>query len=103
MQGAFASPNTFAIGAAMPLLTTILTPHLALIPVVVAAPILFLALLDGFGVCSGCAPCLKAAARVTFWGALAMAIPAGLGAVLVGCGLSKTKEPMISLIFNTAR
>jgi VIT1/CCC1 family predicted Fe2+/Mn2+ transporter len=81
VQAAFASAGTFAIGAAMPLLTAILTPQSALIPVVVATSILFLALLGGFGAYAGGAPWFKAAVRVTFWGALAMAITAGVGAV----------------------
>ena len=81
VQAAFASAGTFAIGAAMPLLTAVLTPHGALIPVVVATSILFLSLLGGFGAYAGGAPWVKAAVRVTFWGALAMAITAGVGAV----------------------
>lgn len=81
VQAAFASAGTFAIGAAMPLLIAVLTPPRALIPVVVAGSILFLALLGGFGAYAGGAPCLKAAMRVTFWGALAMAITAGVGAL----------------------
>jgi VIT1/CCC1 family predicted Fe2+/Mn2+ transporter len=81
VQAAFASAGTFAIGAAMPLLTAVLTPQSALIPVVVATSILFLALLGGFGAYAGGAPWLKATVRVTFWGALAMAITAGVGAV----------------------
>jgi VIT1/CCC1 family predicted Fe2+/Mn2+ transporter len=81
VQAAFASAATFAIGAAMPLLTAMLTPQRALIPVVVATSILFLALLGGFGAYAGGAPWIKAAVRVTFWGALAMAITAGVGAV----------------------
>jgi VIT1/CCC1 family predicted Fe2+/Mn2+ transporter len=65
----------------MPLLTVFLTPSLALIPVVVATSILFLALLGGLGARAGCAPVIKAALRVMFWGALAMALTAGVGAV----------------------
>ncbi len=81
VQAAFASAATFAIGAAMPLLTAVLTPQRALIPVVVATSILFLALLGGFGAYAGGAPWVKAAVRVMFWGALAMAITAGVGAI----------------------
>jgi len=81
VQAAFASAGTFAIGAAMPLLAAIFTPQRALIPVVVATSILFLALLGGFGAYAGGAPWMKAAMRVTFWGALAMAITAGVGLV----------------------
>lgn len=81
VEAAFASAGTFAVGAAMPLLTVFVTPTAALIPVVIATSILFLALLGGFGAHTGGAPVLKAALRVTFWGALAMALTAGVGAM----------------------
>lgn len=81
VQAALASAGTFAIGAAMPLLTAVMTPQRALIPVVVATSVLFLALLGGFGAYAGGAPWLKAAVRVTFWGVLAMALTAGVGAL----------------------
>jgi VIT1/CCC1 family predicted Fe2+/Mn2+ transporter len=81
VQAAFASAGTFAIGAALPLLTAVLTPQRAIIPVVVATSIVFLSLLGGFGAYAGGAPWRKAALRVTFWGALAMAITAGVGAL----------------------
>jgi VIT1/CCC1 family predicted Fe2+/Mn2+ transporter len=53
VQAAFASAGTFAIGAAMPLLTVLISPRSALIPVVVATSILFLSLLGGFGAYAG--------------------------------------------------
>ncbi len=81
IQAAFASAGTFAIGAAMPLLTAIVAPPNILIPVVVVTSLCFLALLGGFGAYAGGAPWLKALVRVTFWGALAMAITAGVGAI----------------------
>ena len=81
VQAALASAATFAVGAAMPLLTVLVTPTTALIPVVVATSILFLALLGGFGAHAGGAPLMKATLRVTFWGALAMALTAGVGAL----------------------
>ena len=81
VQAAFASAGTFAVGAAMPLLTVLVTPRVALIPVVIATSILFLALLGGFGAYAGGAPVIKAALRVTFWGVLAMALTAGVGAL----------------------
>ena len=81
VQAAFASAATFAVGAAMPLLTVLLTPQVALIPVVIATSIVFLALLGGFGAYAGGAPVMKAALRVTFWGVLAMALTAGVGAL----------------------
>jgi VIT1/CCC1 family predicted Fe2+/Mn2+ transporter len=77
VQAAFASAGTFAVGAAMPLLTLLIIPRVALIPVVIATSILFLALLGGFGAYAGGAPVIKAALRVTFWGILAMALTAG--------------------------
>lgn len=81
VQAAFASAGTFAVGAAMPLVTVLLTPRAALIPVVIATSILFLALLGGFGAQAGGAPVMKASLRVTFWGALAMGLTAGVGAL----------------------
>ncbi len=53
VQAAFASAGTFAIGAAMPLITAMLTPTAVLIPVVIVTSILFLALLGGFGAHAG--------------------------------------------------
>lgn len=81
VQAAFASAGTFAVGAALPLATVFVVPAVALIPVVVATSIVFLALLGGFGAYAGGAPVLRAALRVTFWGALAMALTAGVGAL----------------------
>lgn len=81
IQAAFASAGTFAVGAAMPLLTVLATPQPALIPVVIGSSVLFLATLGGFGAYAGGAPVTKAAVRVTFWGALAMALTAGVGAL----------------------
>jgi VIT1/CCC1 family predicted Fe2+/Mn2+ transporter len=81
VQAAFASAGTFAIGAALPLVTVVATPSPALIPVVIAASILFLALLGGVAARAGGAPVVKAALRVTFWGALAMGLTAGVGAL----------------------
>ena len=83
VQAAFASAGTFAVGAAMPLLTALSLPQRRMIPVVVATSIVFLALLGGFGAHAGGAPVTKAALRVTFWGVLAMALTAGVG-VLFG-------------------
>ena len=81
VQAALASAGTFAVGAAMPLLTFLVTPRTALIPIVIGTSILFLAILGGFGAYAGGAPVTKAALRVTFWGALAMALTAGVGAL----------------------
>jgi vacuolar iron transporter family protein len=81
IQAAFASAATFAVGAALPIIVVLLTPRVALIPVVIGSAIVFLTLLGGFGAYAGGAPVVKAALRVTFWGALAMALTAGVGAV----------------------
>lgn len=81
VQAAFASAGTFAVGAAMPLVTVLVSPAGTLIPVVIITSIFFLALLGGFGAYAGGAPVWKAALRVTFWGVLAMALTAGVGAL----------------------
>jgi VIT1/CCC1 family predicted Fe2+/Mn2+ transporter len=79
VQAAFASAATFAVGAALPLLAAFLTP-VSLIAVVVSVLSLgFLALLGGISAYIGGAPVARAVARVTFWGALAMAATAGIG------------------------
>ena len=81
VQAAFASAGTFAVGAALPLVTAALVPQAVLIPFVIGTSIVFLALLGGFGAHAGGAPVVKAAFRVTFWGVLAMALTAGVGAM----------------------
>ncbi len=81
VQAAFASAASFAVGAAMPLLNVVVFPREWLIGSVVGASIVLLALLGGFGAHAGGAPVGRAALRVTFWGALAMAITAGVGAL----------------------
>jgi VIT1/CCC1 family predicted Fe2+/Mn2+ transporter len=81
VQAALASAASFAIGAAIPLIAVLIMPADKLIAGVVAVTILLLALLGGLGAYVGGAPVMKAAIRVTFWGALAMAITAGVGAL----------------------
>ena len=81
VQAAFASAGTFAVGAAVPLLTVLVLPATTLIPGVIGTSIILLAVLGGFGAHAGGAPVAKAALRVTFWGALAMALTAGVGAL----------------------
>ncbi len=81
VQAAFASAATFAVGAAMPIAIVLVTPRVALIPTVIVSAIVFLALLGGLSAYAGGAPVIKAAARVTLWGALAMALTAGVGAL----------------------
>ena len=81
VQAALASATSFTVGAAMPLLMVVVSPAAALVPVVSAASLGFLALLGVIGARAGGANVLRATARVTFWGALAMALTAGIGKV----------------------
>ena len=81
VQAALTSAATFAVGAAMPLLMVIVSPANILIPIVSAASLGFLALLGAVGARAGGANVLRATARVTFWGALAMALTAGIGKI----------------------
>ena len=84
IQAAFASALSFAVGAALPLLTVALSPGSSLIPVVSATSLLFLALLGGLAARAGGARVRVGAVRVTCWGALAMAATAGVGALFGG-------------------
>src|SRR6202166_869941 len=79
VQAALASAASFSVGAAMPLLMVIVSPAGALVPIVSAASLAFLALLGAIGARVGGANILRAMVRVTFWGALAMALTAGIG------------------------
>jgi VIT1/CCC1 family predicted Fe2+/Mn2+ transporter len=80
VQAALTSAATFATGAALPLLMVLVSPKSILVPVVSVASLLFLALLGAVGARTGGASIVRATARVTFWGALAMAITAAIGA-----------------------
>jgi VIT1/CCC1 family predicted Fe2+/Mn2+ transporter len=81
IQAALSSAVSFAVGAALPLVTAIASPEALLIPFVAGASLLFLAILGAWAASAGGASMLKGAARVTFWGALAMAVTAGAGAL----------------------
>lgn len=81
VQAAFASAGSFTLGAILPLLSVLVTPRSAVIPVVVTTSIVLLAALGALGAHVGGASVVKAAVRVTFWGALAMAVTAGVGAL----------------------
>lgn len=81
IQAALTSAATFATGAALPLLLALITPLGVLVPAVSVASLLFLALLGGIGARAGGAPILKPILRVTFWGAIAIALTAGVGAL----------------------
>jgi VIT1/CCC1 family predicted Fe2+/Mn2+ transporter len=82
VQAAMASAASFTVGAAMPLLMAVVAPVGLLVPAVAVASLGFLALLGALGARVGGAPRLHATIRVTFWGALAMAATAGIGALL---------------------
>jgi VIT1/CCC1 family predicted Fe2+/Mn2+ transporter len=79
IQAALASGGSFAVGAAMPLLVAALAPAAGLILLVAGTSLLFLALLGGLAAGAGGAGVTMGAMRVTFWGALAMALTAGVG------------------------
>lgn len=81
IQAAFASAGTFSVGASLPLLVVLLLPASSLMWTVSGSSLLFLALLGSLAAKTGGAPVLVAASRVTFWGALAMALTAGVGAL----------------------
>jgi VIT1/CCC1 family predicted Fe2+/Mn2+ transporter len=86
IQAALTSAATFAVGAAMPLAMVLVAPAASLVWVVSAASLLFLALLGAVGAKAGGANVTRATLRVTFWGAFAMALTAGIGA-LVGTAI----------------
>lgn len=79
LQAAFTSALTFAVGAALPLLVAIISPAGTVIWTVLVSTLVFLAILGALGAKAGAAPIMKATVRVTFWGATAMAITAGVG------------------------
>ena len=79
VQAALTSAASFSVGAAMPLLMVVVSPRGALVPIVFAASLGFLAVLGAIGAKAGGANILRATVRVTFWGALAMGVTAGIG------------------------
>jgi VIT1/CCC1 family predicted Fe2+/Mn2+ transporter len=79
LQAALTSAGSFAVGAAMPLIVTVIAPASALIPLVAGTSLVFLAMLGGVAARVGGAGVTTGALRVTFWGALAMALTAGVG------------------------
>jgi VIT1/CCC1 family predicted Fe2+/Mn2+ transporter len=81
VQAAIASAASFTAGAALPLLVTAVTPASALIGVVAATSLVFLAALGALAARIGGANAVTGASRVTFWGALAMLLTAGVGAL----------------------
>jgi VIT1/CCC1 family predicted Fe2+/Mn2+ transporter len=81
VQAAIASAATFAAGAALPLLVVLATPLRWIAWAVSGSSMIFLVLLGALSAYAGGAPMLCSIVRVTFWGALAMALTAGVGAL----------------------
>jgi VIT1/CCC1 family predicted Fe2+/Mn2+ transporter len=81
VQAALTSALTFAVGAALPLLIVFIAPAPWLVPAVAGASLLCLGGLGGLAARAGGAPPLVGTARVVFWGALAMGLTAGIGAL----------------------
>src|SRR6516165_6619055 len=81
VQAALASAATFSGGAAAPLALVLVSPPRLLLPVVAIGSLVFLALLGMLGARTGGADILKPTIRLTFWGALAMAVTSGIGAI----------------------
>ena len=81
IQAALTSAATFAVGAALPLAMVVLLPGRLLVTGVSIASLIFLALLGAIGARAGGADVVRATVRVTFWGALAMALTAGIGSI----------------------
>ena len=79
VQAAFSSAGTFVVGAALPLMVAWAIPGPQLILAVAASSLVFLALLGGLAARAGGAPIIVGTIRVTFWGALAMALTAAVG------------------------
>ncbi len=86
VQAALASAGTFAVGAALPLVLVLIVPSASLVWTVSLCSLVFLALLGGLAARAGGSPIWRATARVTFWGALAMALTAGAGALFGAVG-----------------
>ena len=81
IQAAFSSAGTFTVGAALPLIVAWVVPETRIIVVVALSSLVFLAFLGGLAARAGGAAVSVGAFRVTFWGALAMALTAGVGRV----------------------
>ena len=82
VQAALTSAATFSAGAALPLLVAVLSPGRLTVFTVSAASLVFLAILGALGAKAGGAAVPRATARVAFWGALAMAVTAGIGSLV---------------------
>jgi vacuolar iron transporter family protein len=81
LQAAVASAGTFAVGAALPLVAVLLLPASRLVWGVAGSSLVFLALLGLVAARTGGSSVVASVRRVTFWGAVAMALTAGVGAL----------------------
>ena len=81
LQAALSSAASFAVGAFLPLLVTVFAPVSILIPLIFGTALVFLALLGALAARTGGAGVMMGALRVTFWGALAMTLTAGVGSL----------------------
>jgi VIT1/CCC1 family predicted Fe2+/Mn2+ transporter len=79
IQAALASALTFSVGASLPLLAAVASPASMLVPMVAGTSLVVLTALGALAARAGGAPVLRASSRVVFWGALAMALTAGVG------------------------
>jgi VIT1/CCC1 family predicted Fe2+/Mn2+ transporter len=79
LQAAFASAAAFALGAVAPLGIALITPQNLVTPAIGVTSLAVLAILGAAGARTGGAPIMAAVLRVTFWGALAMLVTAGIG------------------------
>jgi len=86
VQAALASAASFAVGAAMPLVVTLVAPQPVLIPFIAGTSLMFLTILGALAARAGGAAIIGGAIRVAFWGALAMAVTAGVGALFGTAG-----------------
>jgi VIT1/CCC1 family predicted Fe2+/Mn2+ transporter len=82
VTAALTSAASFSLGAALPVLVAVIAPAAGLAIAVAVASVLLLALLGAAGARMGGSNVLKGAVRVTFWGILAMAVTAGVGALV---------------------
>ena len=82
IQAALASALAFSVGAALPTLAAFLAPRDGVVIAVSGAALVFLVSLGALGAWTGGAPIVRPALRVGFWGALAMAVTAGIGALI---------------------
>ncbi len=79
LQASLASAASFAAGAAVPILASLLAPINVVVAAVYVSSLVVLAALGALGARAGGAPLLPATLRVTFWGIVAMAVSAGIG------------------------